>query len=142
MADEMMIVIRVVFWVGLGATCYAYILYPVLLGVLSRLMGKGRFDSGGGSSDDGGGGELPSVTMVLSVYNDRAVLPEVIANLGAIEYPADKISFVIGSDGSNDGTAGVLREIKDERFKINAVQLLEVIRQLMTPIKMRCSRQC
>ncbi len=54
--------------------------------------------------------ELPSVSVVISMYNEENVLGEKLKNLGAITYPKDKIEFIFGSDGSNDRTNEILKE--------------------------------
>jgi cellulose synthase/poly-beta-1,6-N-acetylglucosamine synthase-like glycosyltransferase len=61
--------------------------------------------------------ELPHVTMVISAFNEQAILPEKIANCQKLDYPGDKLSFLIGSDGSNDGTIRILHKIDDPRFR-------------------------
>ena len=106
--------LRAVFWLSLTLTVYTYFLYPLLLMLLSsfiKRLGKNR-PLPPLLSDDA----LPALTMVISAYNERASLPQKIANCKNLDYPPDKISFLIGSDGSTDGTARVLRRIDDPRF--------------------------
>jgi cellulose synthase/poly-beta-1,6-N-acetylglucosamine synthase-like glycosyltransferase len=62
--------------------------------------------------------DMPSVTMVISAYNEQDVLPDKIRNCREIEYPPEKLTFLIGSDGSSDGTGRILSAIEDDRFQV------------------------
>jgi len=106
-------IIRAIFWFSLAATAYTYLFYPLLLMILSKIATARRDRNEIPPASDL---LLPKVTMVISAYNEESVLPEKIANCKAIDYPADKISFLIGSDGSDDGTAEMLQNITDRRF--------------------------
>ena len=59
----------------------------------------------------------PSISLVMVVRNEDAVLEEKIENLLALDHPADRFQIVIVSDGSTDGTEAILRSYAhDERF--------------------------
>jgi len=107
---------RTIFWVSLGATAYTYFLYPVLLEAAAGWVQarRARRPTGAPPWSEA---DLPAVTMVISAYNERAVLPDKIANCRALDYPAGKLTFLIGSDGSTDGTAQWLAGMGDERFR-------------------------
>ena len=109
------IILRVLFWAALAATAYTYLLYPLLLALLCRLLKRTNMPRPVDRQpfDDHA---LPIVTMVISAYNEQAVLPDKIANCMSIDYPPDKMSFLIGSDGSADSTERILAELTDERF--------------------------
>jgi len=62
--------------------------------------------------------DLPAVTMVISAFNEKDILPDKISNCQALDYPPEKITFLIGSDGSTDGTAQILYSIEDDRFQV------------------------
>ncbi len=107
------IVVRILFWGSLAAVVYTYFLYPLLLNGLSRIQ-KNRHRAAAPLC----GSELPKVTMVISAYNEEQVLPEKIRNCKKIDYPEDRISFLFGSDGSEDGTREILEAIRDRRFEV------------------------
>jgi cellulose synthase/poly-beta-1,6-N-acetylglucosamine synthase-like glycosyltransferase len=96
-------------WALIG---YTYVFFPVLLAVTARLFGS-RKPHEAELPDH----ELPRVAMIVAAYNEAAVLPEKLANTWAIDYPADRFQLIIGSDGSNDGTADVLRTCDDPRLQ-------------------------
>ena len=103
-----------IFWLSFFATCYTYLFYPLLLMLLQRLfrLAPNRRSSPVVSGDH----VLPTVTMVISAYNEQSVLPAKLANCRDLDYPAEKIRFLIGSDGSDDGTAAILDSIEDDSF--------------------------
>ena len=105
-----------VFWVSLGMIVYTYFLYPLALQVIVSLRGWCQdvaLDFSPGDDDS-----LSQVTMVISAYNEEVMLPDKIKNCQEIDYPADKISFVIGSDGLNDASWKILAGVTDNRFRM------------------------
>lgn len=114
MSESIRTMLTVFFWLSLAATSYTYFLYPLLLKVLSLWVTRRRH--GGDEFEQMDLDKLPTVTMVVSAYNEEAVLADKIANCHNLNYPAEKLSFVIGSDGSEDGTAAILDRVNDARF--------------------------
>ena len=95
---------------------YAYFGYLSVL-VLLRAFRKPR--GARDLPDDG----LPPVTMVVPAHNEAAVIADKVRNFLGIDYPADRLTLVIGSDGSDDRTvdaalraAGKSSRVRVERF--------------------------
>ncbi len=89
-----------IFWICFITLGYAFMGYPLLLrGItllhLRRPLADERF--------------TPLVTLILSVYNEEAVMGEKIRNFQALRYPADKLEFIIVADGCDDGTEVIVR---------------------------------
>src|SRR2546427_12923834 len=97
-----MIGIATTFWVALLAILYAYVGYPAFLWLVSRV---GRFDE---SSCAGESGHLPSVTLIISAYNEEKVIREKIENTLSLDYPRELLEIVIISDGSTDRTGEIV----------------------------------
>jgi glycosyltransferase involved in cell wall biosynthesis len=79
---------------------YAYIGYPLILGVVARRMPRRpatRF------------AQWPSVTIVIPVYNEARVVADTIEHALAIDYPAELRQILVVSDASNDGTDDIVR---------------------------------
>lgn len=117
------IILTIIFWLCFGATVYTYFLYPLLLILLARLIvpnspSASNADSHDGHSEQSEESHLPSVTMVISAYNEKDILSEKIRNCGEMDYPPKKLTFLFGSDGSTDGTVAILHGIKDDRFRV------------------------
>src|SRR5579864_6011530 len=90
---------KVAFWLSLGLVLYTYLGYPAWLYLASR---RRRVPVKKASI-------LPGVSVVMAVHNEEVALPAKLENLAALDYPADKIQFVIASDGSDDATNQILR---------------------------------
>ena len=56
--------------------------------------------------------------MVIPAYNEEAILKEKIVNCHSLEYPADQIRFLFGSDGSSDRTNQILEGIDHPQFQV------------------------
>jgi len=98
------------FWLCLALVAYCYVGYPVLLAVAARIwprpVSKGPL--------------TPSVTVVISVYNEEDRIGARIRDLLASSYPPDLLRILIGSDGSNDATVARARAIDDPRVEVIA----------------------
>lgn len=57
--------------------------------------------------------ETPSVALVVCAYNERGIIEEKLKNSLALDYEKDRLRILVISDGSTDGTAGVVREFAD-----------------------------
>jgi cellulose synthase/poly-beta-1,6-N-acetylglucosamine synthase-like glycosyltransferase len=97
-----MIGIEATFWVSLLAISYAYIGYPAILSLVLR---SGKL---GERSPAGQGAHLPSVTMIVSAYNEETVIGDKIENALSLDYPRELLEIVIISDGSTDRTREIV----------------------------------
>jgi len=77
----------------------------------------------------------------MSVYNEQAVLEEKLNSLVASNYPLNKLSILIGSDASDDGTGEILNEYQKKYRNIKAILFKErqgkpaIINSLMKEVK-------
>lgn len=94
------------FWTLLALTLYGYIFYPFLIYVWAQLshrpVKKGNYE--------------PSVSIVISVYNEEKVIGKKIENILSLDYPAQKVEILIGSDGSTDQTVSTIKSFNDKRI--------------------------
>jgi len=102
------------FWFSLAGTIYTYFFYPLLLVLIGRIKASRRRQFSLTCSDR----YLPRVTMIVCAYNEEKNLPAKIQNCRNIDYPAEKLSFLFGSDGSDDKTWTILQSIQDPRFRV------------------------
>jgi cellulose synthase/poly-beta-1,6-N-acetylglucosamine synthase-like glycosyltransferase len=59
----------------------------------------------------------PSVSLVVSAYNEIDVIEAKILNSLSLDYPAGLMEFIFASDGSDDGTTQVIRRFQSDRFR-------------------------
>jgi len=87
--------------ISTGVLLYAYILYPLFIGILSKLKPRqSRVDEA----------FQPQISIILSAYNEERHLGKCLDSLLTQNYPKNKIEILIGSDGSNDGTNTILKD--------------------------------
>ena len=89
---------------------YVQVVYPVMLGVLSKCKGKSvrmrEF--------------YPTVTLVIPAYNEEGVIKDKITNSLSLDYPGDKLTIVVASDGSTDGTNNIASTYRNRGVVLKA----------------------
>ncbi|MGD0059922.1 MAG: glycosyltransferase family 2 protein [Verrucomicrobiia bacterium] len=101
-----------VLFVSAVAIVWSYAIYPLLL----ALVPERRYEQTDGPRD------WPSVSVLISVYNEEKHIVTRIENLLALDYPRDKLEILIGSDGSTDRTNELVRTFPDARVKLHAFE--------------------
>jgi len=81
---------------------WTYLIYPAAVIMAANLKKRHTLPSAVALES------LPSVTVVMSLHNEKEVAEKKIRSMLASEYPAEKLDFIIGSDGSDDGTGAVI----------------------------------
>jgi poly-beta-1,6-N-acetyl-D-glucosamine synthase len=85
---------KYLFWILLFFSLYAYVGYPLLLALLSRLI----------SRPVRVGENIPFVSVVIAASNEERTIEKRLENLLAQDYPPDRYEIIVVSDGSTDGT--------------------------------------
>lgn len=67
--------------------------------------------------------ETPSVTVLVPAWNERAVAEDLLASLSKLDYPADRLSFVLVCDGATDSTATAFRRWAGARSGVQVIEL-------------------
>ncbi len=89
-----------IFWVAAGLIVYTYLGYPILLSLLT----SGRRQPAHPLPE-----ELPTVSLVITAFNEESVLPSKLENSFALDYPQERLQIIVVSDGSTDATDDVAR---------------------------------
>jgi cellulose synthase/poly-beta-1,6-N-acetylglucosamine synthase-like glycosyltransferase len=97
-----MTALAVLFWLSAGLLVYTHAGYGVLLAGLARLRPRRPALSSVGA-------ELPGVSVVVAAYAEQEVIAARVANLRALDYPADRLEVVVACDGSPDDTVARAR---------------------------------
>ena len=95
--------------ISVGALLYVYAGYPLLLRLLIRVRGARPINRG----DD-----LPTVTLVISAFNEANTIAEKLRNSLAIDYPADRLEIAVISDASTDRTDAIVREFASRGVRL------------------------
>jgi cellulose synthase/poly-beta-1,6-N-acetylglucosamine synthase-like glycosyltransferase len=113
-----MIVLEVIFWIAVGLLVWTHAAYPAAAYAAARARRRRPH------SDDAA---TPSVAVIVAAYNEASVIERRLENLGALDFPRDRLEVVVASDGSTDGTddlarAAGARVIRSERVGKVAAQ--------------------
>jgi cellulose synthase/poly-beta-1,6-N-acetylglucosamine synthase-like glycosyltransferase len=89
-----------VFWLSVVALFYTYAGYPLLLALVSALkprkVRRGEFE--------------PTVSIIITAYNEERDLAAKIENTLALDYPRELLEIIVASDCSSDRTDEIARE--------------------------------
>ena len=110
-----MIALVLLFWLAVLLLLHSYFLYPILL----RLLTAGR------SADTLIAGEqehVPSISILLAVYNEEMVMAEKIESTFRTTYPHESIEWLIGSDHSTDHTEEIINRYVEKFPQIRLVR--------------------
>lgn len=93
------------FWSSVVLIFYTYLGYPLVLKVLSLLRDRPvekRWTS------------LPSVSLIVAVYNESQRVRDKIENCLKLDYPKDKLEIIFASDASTDGTDEIVKSYESQ----------------------------
>ena len=98
-------IIKIIFGFSAAFVVYAYVGYPVALWLISSLIPS--------RSREDGNSLLPKVSLIISAYNEEAVIEGKILNSLSLNYPTDLLEIMIVSDGSDDMTNDIVRKYEN-----------------------------
>lgn len=91
-------------WVALALVGYVYVGYPILIGLLARMMPKPIQPMP----------IEPRVTLLISAFNEAQVIEDKLRNAVALDYPKHKLEILVISDASSDATDDIVRSFADQ----------------------------
>lgn len=100
MNEQVVLGLQIAFWVLVFLLVHCYVLFPLTLPFVSELF-KRRNKAEEAS-------ELPTVSLLISAFNEESVIERKIQNILKIDYPKEKLEVLIGDDGSSDRTAEIV----------------------------------
>jgi biofilm PGA synthesis N-glycosyltransferase PgaC len=100
----------VLFWNPLALLVYHWALYPAILWVWSRYRPRRRVNAEGA--------EPFLVTIAMAAYNEEELIEGKIRNCLELDYPADHMEILVGSDASSDRTDAIVRSFADPRVRL------------------------
>lgn len=99
---------QICFWLSLLLLVHCYVLFPITLPFVSEIFKRRRKPKQKESSF------LPNVSILISAYNEEAVIERKIQNILSIDYPRENLQVLIGDDGSADRTAEIVERYADQ----------------------------
>lgn len=125
--------ILTLFWLGVIIILYTYLGYGLVIYLLSKLKGNSKPIVSPQRN-------LPEVTILIAAYNEEQVIEDKIKNTLALDYPPERLSVFIVTDGSTDNTPDIVKKFhavklfheSQRKGKINAVN--RVMKWVKTPL--------
>jgi cellulose synthase/poly-beta-1,6-N-acetylglucosamine synthase-like glycosyltransferase len=105
----------ILFCFSLFCLLHSYVFFPLILDILSNRKKRNDLIF---RDDDAG---LPSISILLAVYNEEKVIEQKIASTFKTGYPKEKIEFLIGSDASTDDTNRIINDYAEQWPQIKLV---------------------
>ncbi len=92
------------FWLSAGIIFYSYVVFPLILSLLST---NKKLTLKQYSKND----DLPFVSILISAFNEAAVIENKIHSIFETSYPPEKIEVLVGSDASTDNTDAIIKKL-------------------------------
>lgn len=105
------------FWCSLFVILYTYFGYPLIIILAAKLRRRHARSSSHGIVSDA---ELPTVNVIFAAHNEAPYIARKLENCQRLDYPAEKLRILVGSDGSTDGTNEIAASIKSDRIEFVA----------------------
>ncbi|HJY27070.1 MAG TPA: glycosyltransferase family 2 protein [Pyrinomonadaceae bacterium] len=99
----------IVFWSALFALAYTYAGYPLLLLVISAVRSRPIAKAN----------HRPSVTVIITAYNEERDLKAKIENTLSLNYDSNLLEIVVASDCSSDGTDEIVRSFATRGVRLH-----------------------
>ncbi|MBU3917172.1 glycosyltransferase family 2 protein [bacterium] len=101
--------IEIIFWSSISILIYSFIGYPVILKCIALFRRPIRCAEKNFA---------PSVSIILSVYNEEGIIREKIENFLSIDYPEELLGMVIVSDNCTDRSEEIIESFNCAKIKL------------------------
>jgi cellulose synthase/poly-beta-1,6-N-acetylglucosamine synthase-like glycosyltransferase len=105
----MIIILQILFWISAFLVFHTYVLYPLIIRILAKNKRANYAEVK----------HFPTVTIIMSLYNEESVIFEKLDSIFASNYPMDKVSIIIGSDNSDDKTNEIVSNYASKHKNID-----------------------
>jgi cellulose synthase/poly-beta-1,6-N-acetylglucosamine synthase-like glycosyltransferase len=101
--------VEVIFWLSVAAVGYAYVGYPLLLSLLSKIRPKPVHSAEW----------TPSVSVIIAAYNEERDLAAKLENTLALDYPKSQLEIIVTSDCSSDRTDEIAKSFASRGVRLH-----------------------
>ena len=102
------------FWFSIFMIFYAYFGYPLCLFVISVFKRRSNLNTYEVASED----YKPSVTFIITVFNEESRIREKIEGTLSQDYPKEKLEIIVASDCSTDSTDDIVQSYGKQHVKL------------------------
>ncbi len=103
------LVAKVFFWSSAAALLYTYAGYPVLVWLVGRVRPRAVRRAAC----------EPTVSVVITAYNEERDLAAKLENTLALDYPKEKLEIIVASDCSSDRTDEIARSFQSRGVRLH-----------------------
>src|SRR5437667_9780910 len=100
--------VEIIFWLSVVALLYTYAGHPLLVFMVSRLRPRAirvaKFS--------------PSVSVIITAYNEERDLAAKLENTLALDYPRELMDIIVASDCSTDRTDKIARAFAERSVRL------------------------
>jgi cellulose synthase/poly-beta-1,6-N-acetylglucosamine synthase-like glycosyltransferase len=93
---------QIIFWLSIAALVYTYIGYPLVVVLVANIRPRPQWR----------GSFEPTVSVIITAYNEERDLAAKLENTLALDYPKDKLEVIVASDCSSDRTDEIVRQFE------------------------------
>jgi cellulose synthase/poly-beta-1,6-N-acetylglucosamine synthase-like glycosyltransferase len=101
----------IIVWGALAIVGYVYVGYPLILWIMAQIWRR----------DVRQADVTPSMTLLISAFNEAHTIGEKVENSLALDYPSDRLEVIVVSDASSDDTDRIV-----SAFAVWGVSLLRL----------------
>lgn len=105
----MEIPLKILFWICAALLIYVYLGYPLSIGLLAKLFPRPAYHEEAST---------PSVSLLISAFNESQVIASKLDNALALDYPHDRLEIAVISDGSDDGTDEIVQSYSQRGVRL------------------------
>ncbi|MCG6959908.1 glycosyltransferase family 2 protein [bacterium BMS3Abin03] len=99
---EFNFILTVIFLTLVYLLLHTYIIYPVLILIISSFYKKHSIK---------GGKQFPEISILISAFNEEKVIENRVQNIARLDYDFNKLEVIVGSDSSTDKTNLILQDL-------------------------------
>jgi glycosyltransferase involved in cell wall biosynthesis len=93
---------KIAFWASAGLLVYTHVGYAGVLAAIARRRGADAHAPAPAPGETAL--EPPTVSVIVAAYAEQDVIAARVANLRALDYPADRLQVIVACDGAPDET--------------------------------------
>ena len=101
-----------IFWLSIVMILYVYLGYPLLIKLLGRVFPNPVKKQQ----------QEPIISILIAAYNEEDHIENTVKNKLQQDYPSDRFEIIVISDGSEDGTDDIVKEIVKENQNVRLLR--------------------
>jgi cellulose synthase/poly-beta-1,6-N-acetylglucosamine synthase-like glycosyltransferase len=104
---------QLIFWLAVAAIVYTYVGYSLIILLLAKLINRPVLRREG---------HEPTVTFLITAYNEEKNIGRKLENVLSLNYPRDKMDILVASDGSTDRTEEIVGTFARQGVRVLRVE--------------------